>query len=244
MFDYASAGGKEHRRYLVKLGFRRERIGRFYDTVDNDFFARETAAIRRNGSPGGHGLPSRYFLYVGRLAVEKNLARLVQAFAAYRQRGGEWSLVLAGDGPLRGELETLTAELGLSRSVCFTGMRRTNELPAYYAFASCFILPSTREPWGLVVNEAMASGLPVLVSSQCACAADLVEQGVNGSVFNPFDESGLAGRMIEIDGMSEEQRGEMGQRSRERIGRYSPENWAAEVASVASSAIPKMEAAA
>ena len=129
----------------------------FYDVVDNDGLAQASAELRR--TPGAeHNLPARYFLYVGRLAPEKNLGTLLEAYFAYRAAGGSWSLVLVGDGPERAQLLEQAAAFPYVCDVHFCGHRGSVELPPYYAFAGCFVLPSTREPWGLVVNEAMACG--------------------------------------------------------------------------------------
>src|SRR5207247_1792609 len=76
--------------------------------------------------------------------------------------------------------------------------RQVDELPLYYARAKCFVLPSISEPWGLVVNEAMASSLPVLVSNRCGCAMDLVRHGRNGFVFNPLNVRSLANLFVEV----------------------------------------------
>src|SRR5206468_501416 len=100
-------------------------------------------------------------------------------YARYRMAAGPgaWSLVVLGDGVLRGDLEQLRTELNLGDHVLFPGFKQYDELPAYYGLATAFIHASMVEPWGLVVNEAMAAGLPVLVSARCGCAWDLVEEG-------------------------------------------------------------------
>jgi glycosyltransferase involved in cell wall biosynthesis len=83
-----------------------------------------------------------------------------------------------------------------------------------------------------LVNEAMACGLPVLVSSRCGCAGDLVRNGENGFVFEPARESKLAERMLLLSTMPDGTRAAMGRRSCEIIAKYSPENWASEVARI------------
>ena len=230
LFDYSIAGGAPHRRYLIQLGFPVERIGLFYDVVDNTFYQEATELTRRFTRRAVMDLPTNYFLYVGRFAPEKNLSTLIRAFVAYRERGGTWSLVLVGDGPDREDIEKQSRSLGIDGQVRFTGLKTTKETIPYYAFAGCFVLPSIREPWGLVVNEAMASSLPVIVSSRCGCAEDLVQPGKNGFLFDPLSEDELAERMLAISTASSTVVAEMRRRSQEIIAGFSPQHWAAEVA--------------
>jgi glycosyltransferase involved in cell wall biosynthesis len=145
-------------------------------------------------------LPERYFLASCRFIAKKNLARLIDAFASYRATVGEgaWDLVLIGDGALRAELEAQAASLGLAGAVRFMGFRQYDDLPAFYGLAGGFVHVSTVEQWGLVVNEAMAAGLPVIVSQACGCAEDLVEQGVNGWTIDPLDDADIARRLTDL----------------------------------------------
>jgi glycosyltransferase involved in cell wall biosynthesis len=230
LFDWAVAGGSPHVRYLEALGFPPSRIAHSYDVVDNNFFDERARKLRESSNPQNFGLPSKYFLYVGRLAPEKNIGRVIEAYSYYRRAGGTWELVLAGDGPLRPALQAQARESGFAHTIGFAGLKTTDELAPYYAFAGCFVLPSIREPWGLVVNEAMASGLPVIVSNRCGCAEDLVAEGENGLLFDPEDSSELAGCLIRIANLSEDARRSAGNRSHEIISNYSLESWAAEVA--------------
>jgi glycosyltransferase involved in cell wall biosynthesis len=105
---------------------------------------------------------------------------------------------LLGDGHLRETLNSQLSTLNLHDHVLLPGFKQYDELPAYYALASAFIHASTVEQWGLVVNEAMASGLPVLVSNRCGCAQDLVQEGVNGFTFDPRDIEQLANLILRV----------------------------------------------
>jgi glycosyltransferase involved in cell wall biosynthesis len=231
LFDFAIAGGKAHVRYLEELGFPLDRVAKYYDVVDNAFYQTEAAALRNRYSPTDFGLPRAYFLYVGRLASEKGLDSLLHAFKRYREQSGRLNLAIVGGGPQRNELEKLRRTLGLEHCVVLPGHKNSSELIAWYAFAECFILPSRREPWGLVTNEAMAAGLPVIVSNRCGCAEDLVVEGYNGYTFDPADPDALTSTMLHFTQPSDV-RTPMGMASQRIVATYSPENWASEVARI------------
>ena len=232
LFDAAVVGGTAHLRYLEQLKFPTNRIGRAYDVVDNAALAEAVGKLRMQ-EPRSLALPQGpYFLYVGRLAPEKNVETLLSAWLTYRATGGDWSLVLVGDGPSAELLQKRAEISGLAAEVYFPGLQPSRELPRFYAFAGCFVLPSTREPWGLVVNEAMASGLPVLVSRHCGCAEDLVEEGRNGYTFNPSSTSELEERLHRMSQLSPEARHSMGRTSENLISAYTPQRFGQEIARV------------
>ncbi|NCY22384.1 glycosyltransferase [bacterium] len=114
----------------------------------------------------------------------------------------------------------------MEEAVRFEGFRQYGELPAFYAGAGAFVHPAHEEPWGLVVNEAMASGLPVLVSRRCGCAGDLVAEGKNGFLLDPGDPMQMAARMREMAELPDQARKKMGETSREIVARYGPEQFA------------------
>ena len=239
LFDAAVTGGLAHRRYLQQLGFPPDRIGSFYDVVDNRFLAEETHLLQRL-PPSHYGLPSSYFLYVGRLAPEKNVRGLLEAWLAYRGAGGAWPLVLVGDGPEAAPLRQLAANSPFADEIHFAGHKGSRELPVFYAFAGCFVLPSTREPWGLVVNEAMAAGLPVIVSDRCGCAEDLVDPGTNGLLFDPFRPGDLLAALHQVSASSADDLRSMRRRSSEIIARFSPDNFGLAVARLAQGNAPDL----
>ena len=236
-YDAGFAGGRVHREYLTQLGILPARIWGPYDVVDNDYFARasrcavaEAARWRRKLD-----LPTQYFLYVGRYSPDKNLRRLVEAYRMYRAECAassavRWPLLLVGDGPQRAELEAMASAV---EGICLRPFAQIDELPAYYALAECLVLPSTVEPWGLVVNEAMASGLPVIVSQLCGCFPDLVEEGCNGFSFDPYDVADLAKRLAAIARLNRGEREQMGALSRQIIGHFTPQLWAQSLAQCA-----------
>jgi glycosyltransferase involved in cell wall biosynthesis len=203
----ALAGGASHADYLAQLGMSRDRVFLGYDAVDNAHFAERANEVRNRAKAirAQHQLPEQFFLASARFVEKKNLPGLLRAYALYqkkaesgKQKAEIWSLVLLGDGPLKGELRNLIADLGLQDWVHLPGFKQYDELPVYYGLASAFVHASTTEQWGLVVNEAMASGLPVLVSNRCGCAQDLVREGVNGFTFDPCNVEQLAELMVKI----------------------------------------------
>ena len=212
-----------------------------YDAVDNAFFAAGADAARSQGEAlrVSLGVPQRYLLASSRFIERKNLLGLIKAYANYRAAVGEgaWSLVLLGDGPLRLEIEEQRAKLRLASSLYLPGFKQYYELPAYYALAIGFIHASVSEQWGLVVNEAMASGLPVLVSNRCGCAQDLVLEGRNGWTFNPYDLSAICAALEKLSALSDGQLAAMGQASRTKIAAWSPHVFARGLAKAGDAAL-------
>lgn len=236
----ALVGGTPHRDYIAALGAEAERIFKGYDAVDNDHFGRGATAARQREpeSRSALALPTRYFLACSRFSQKKNLIGLLEGFAIYRRLHGAdaWSLVIIGNGELWNELEAVRDRLGLAGHVLLPGAKRYDELPAYYGLASAFVHASTTEQWGLVVNEAMAAGLPVLVSNRCGCAVDLIKDGRNGYPFDPCDAFSLPAAMHRL-ATSGPALADMGRASEQIIARWSPENFARNLARAAELAI-------
>ncbi|MEO6217671.1 MAG: glycosyltransferase [Sphingomonas sp.] len=194
--------------YLQSLGLSPGAVFRGYNAVDNDYFAREGARARDGEMPDGGAGPippgarGRYFLASCRFIPKKNLALLLDAYARFRHDRADdradWPLVLLGDGELRPALDAQRAALRLTSHVHMPGFRQYDALPRYYGTAGCFVHASLVEQWGLVVNEAMASGLPIIVSDRCGCAPTLVKEGVNGHRFPATDPGALADAMRSI----------------------------------------------
>ena len=113
-----------------------------------------------------------------------------------------WPLVLLGDGPLRSDLCHLISDLCLQDSVVLPGFIQYDALPAWYARAGAFVHASTTEQWGLVVNEALAAGLPVIISNRCGCVPELVREGVNGFTFDPNNVGELAALLLKISALN------------------------------------------
>jgi len=225
-YDAAFAAGERAAAYLQMMGFPREKIWTGYDVVDNQAFAAGAEVARQDAAALRLRLniPEKFFLFVGRFAPEKNLPRLVEAYASYRHAAGTdaWGLVLVGGGP---EERLLRRRVEAIPGVVFAGSHRSDELGLYYGLASCLILPSVSETWGLVVNEAMAASLPVIVSHRCGCVAELVRPGFNGYVVDPLDVDGMA-RTMGIMSSTLVDCASMGEASRQIVALYTPETWA------------------
>jgi glycosyltransferase involved in cell wall biosynthesis len=219
--------GKSSLQYLQDLGITGDRIFIAPNAVDVKLFAgfaeealRDVLQVRAR-----HSLPSRFFLYVGRLVRTKGVYELLEAYARLdRETRAEVGLLLVGDGVERSKLTERAFQI-VPGAIQFVGFVQRDGLPDFYALADALIFPTHSDTWGLVVNEAMSCGLPVIVANVAGCAADLVQNGWNGFVVPPKDPAQLAEAMARFADDSV-LRAEMASRSRERIAAYSPEAWA------------------
>jgi glycosyltransferase involved in cell wall biosynthesis len=163
--------------------------------VDNAYFAQrataaDTDALRREFNLAS-GRP--VILFASKLQPRKHAGHLVEAYARLcaRNTARQPYLLIVGDGEERAALEARARELAVD-GVRFAGFRNQSELPGFFALADVFVLPSRHEPWGLIVNEAMAAGCAVVVSDEVGACADLVTDGVEGFVFPVGDIDALA----------------------------------------------------
>jgi glycosyltransferase involved in cell wall biosynthesis len=225
--------GRAALEYLRFRGLREERIYTAVNAVDNDLFASGAACARRNAAYRRTelGLPDRYFLFAGRLVREKGVFELLSAYAkldsALRQQIG---LVFVGDGGARHALETEASGIKPG-TIKFAGFAQREQLAAYYALAEMLILPTYTDTWGLVVNEGMACGLPVILSEAAGCGADLVTENWNGRIVPPKDVEALASAMGAL-GSQTDQLAMMSVNSKNRILEYSPGEWCRGIASM------------
>lgn len=219
------ASGQSASNYLQSLGFPRQRILLAPDAVDNDFFEKASAVARTNEREHRRrlGLPEHFFLFVGRLVKEKGVFDLLEAYARLQPEiRASFGLVFAGNGKEQVALTKRAAQRGCGRQVQCVGFAQREELALYYALADALVLPTHSDPWGLVVNEAMACGLPIIVSEVAGCAADLVEDGWNGRVF-PARDVGKLSQAMYLLARRPELRLRMGKNSRERIRNFAPQ---------------------
>lgn len=190
--------GESNGRFYRELGISEDRLFGVPHFVDNQRFqaaaARERA--RRGEIRNGWGIAADEVavLFVGKLIEEKNVDELIEGVALARAQEPRIRLVVVGDGPLRGRLAARAA--GLAVEPVWVGFLNQSELPAAYAAADLLVLPSHSESWGLVVNEALASGLAVVASDRVGCVPDLVHAGETGEVYRSGRPAELAERLV------------------------------------------------
>jgi len=218
------APGTAARNYLISLGAPECAIFLAPNAVDVDFYARAAARARQcvGEIRSRYSLPARYFLFVGRLVREKGVLDLLEAYSALDEATrSQVGLVFAGDGAARSQLRSRAAGIRAGM-VRFAGWLHREQIPEIYALADALVFPTYSDPWGLVVNEAMACGLPVLVSEAAGCVPDLVENCGNGLRLPVGDVKALVQAMQNLSSNSE-LRLRMGTQSGERIRAYTPE---------------------
>ena len=229
-FDAGLVGGAAHKLYLEELGIPSNRIFDGYDVVDNAAFA----ALAEAGRAQGRLVERPYFLTVNRFIERKNLARVVEAWSEYRANAARdfpdqvaWDLVLCGAGEEEQNLREVARATGLD-GVHFTGFVQQNEVARWMAGAGAFVHAPLQEQWGLVVNEAMACGLPILLARNCGCAPELLERNRNGWTFDPTRADELSERMTFLaHEISDTRRVSLGAASRAIVANWTPARFGA-----------------
>ena len=211
--------GLSNKAYIAKLGLPPRDIVIKRAVVDITTF--DTGAVEKHYRTQG----LTRLVYVGRLSEEKNVITLVRAFARAAMNHPQLRLRIAGVGHCEESLRHEVAALGIANIVEFFGYVRQQDLASVYRENDFFVLPSTREPWGLVSLEAMLCRLPVLISTQCGCAADVVTTDT-GWTFSPWDEDGLYMLINGLPAIPLEQIERMGRAAHDLAMNYSPENCA------------------
>ncbi len=211
--------------YLKGLGVPEKKIAVRNAAVIDDGRVREEF-LRARKTSSKH---SPAFIFVGRLAEEKNLKLLLEAYRKVRSESSTpWGLILVGDGPMKNEITGYIEREKLD-GVTVTGGVSWLEVPEWLSLADVLILPSYSEPWGLVVNEALVCGLPVIVSEKCGCAGDLVEEGKNGYLFDPYNTDELAAHMVRFMQMPPDQLKSYGARGEAIVSKFAAGKVAAEM---------------
>lgn len=187
--------GSRNRAFYRALGIPDEDLFLAPYAVDNDFFdshrerlAPERAALRR-----ALGVEDERPIVVvsGKLIPRKAPLDVVEAYARIRERCRA-HIIFAGDGPLRGDLEARAAQLGVAEDILVTGFKQQESLCELYVAADLFAFPTRFETWGLVLNEAMIFGLPVICAHEASGSEDLVRAGETGDLYHSGDLEALA----------------------------------------------------
>ncbi|MGA9751486.1 MAG: glycosyltransferase family 4 protein [Acidobacteriota bacterium] len=216
---------ESHRGYFEALGFPRERILFGVDAVDNDAFRRWAEGARgdADGWRARLGLPEDFVLFVGRMLARKGVSTLLESYGEYRAGGGRCELVLVGEGPEKARLQAQAQEVP---GVHWLGQRFGEELGACLGLARVLVVPSLEEPWGLVVNEGAAAGLPLIVSDGVGARATLLKEGANGWAFPAGDAPALCACLREAEAASSERLKQMGRASQEIVGQWGLDRFA------------------
>jgi glycosyltransferase involved in cell wall biosynthesis len=231
-FDRFLAIGKANRDFYLQAGIPESRIHPCPYFVDNARFAAAAARLRdRRGELRSRwSIPERAtcFIFCGKLIAKKRPLDLLSALQRAIAAGASAHVLVVGDGELMSDARALAARERLP--VSFAGFLNQTEIAGAYVASDCIVLPSDcGETWGLVVNEAMACGLPVIVSDRVGAGPDLIEEGKNGYVVRSGDAQALAARCLDLlhDKTRLDQFGEF---SAVKIQGYTPEHAAEQFA--------------
>jgi glycosyltransferase involved in cell wall biosynthesis len=195
-FDGALVAGEKHRVYAESLGIPMERSRIGFDVIDVEYFSRmaREAASAAPEIRARFELPPRYLLCVSRFVTRKN----IDAFFQSGLHTTGVSLVLVGQGPCKDQLLEQIDRLGLAKHIVILSSVPNQHMPGLYALADFIVLASQFDQWGLCVNEAFAAGTPAIVTRACGVANELVQDGANGFIVEPGDESALAAKIMQL----------------------------------------------
>ena len=219
--------GTKNRAFYAHHGVGEERIFPFPYTVDVAWFTAEAERLaeerRRLRADLGFSDRETLFLFVGQMLPRKDPLGLVAAYKALRAQRDDVGLVMVGSGP---ELDRVRAAADGVPGARIEGFKNVSALPLYYALADVFVLPSFEETWGLVVNEAMCFGLPVISTWTMGSTFDLVDGRDTGIVVNAGKTDELHAAMTAL-AADPDRRRQMGARARATIGQWTYEEDAA-----------------
>ena len=211
--DILWVAGERQRQLAKRLGYTGEKCL-------NGYYACEWSQFAHVKDERGTGEREKTFFYVGRYVEVKAIDVLVEAYEKYRASVEDpWKLVCAGAGPLESLLDDKEGIENL-------GFVQPDQLPALMGKASVFILPSYHEAWGVVVQEAAATGLPLICSDAIGASVHLLQDGYNGFLFETGNVDQLSRRMVMFSEMKDDDVKLMGERSHELSKQFTPERWA------------------
>lgn len=220
-FDYAWVSGLYQYEFAQRLGFDRTRIL-------FDLYSADTRLFEQANQEYLHGKESDYphrLLFVGRFAPVKGLEELGMAWKLVGEKRRDWELHLIGKGPLKEQLQNIPG-------VIVKDFMQPEDLMRQVGQTGCFVLPSRVEPWGVVVHEFAAAGLPLILSDSVGAARTFLISGCNGYSFKAGDVKQLANKIEVIINKRDQDLFDMGRVSRQLSWRISPETSAANLLSV------------
>ena len=217
--------GSRSRDFHIKRGAAPEKVFIAPNIINNDVFFAKSSAFKQRGAQLKDDLHlgnNMIVLFVGELNERKGVRFLLRAFTKLKSERENTTLVIIGDGELKSKLIQLVSNESLTHIV-FTGWISEEEKIKYYAIADLFVLPTLSDVWGLVVNEAMACGLPIVTTTAAGCASDMIVEGENGFIVEPQNVDALHEAMRRI--VYDELREKMGEKSYEILRtRFSLDN--------------------
>ncbi len=192
--DYALYVGTANKEYFIKHGLKEDQLLFAPHAVENERFEDKNGKYAQEAEQWKKqlkiGQNEKVFLFAGKLEPKKNPLLLLRAFQKLNKP--QTKLIFTGNGQLENQLKSEAQGDG---RIIFLPFQNQSKMPVVYRLADVFVLPSYSETWGLAVNEAMASSLPVIVSNKVACAIDLVKDGENGYIIEPDNVEQLARKM-------------------------------------------------
>ena len=215
-FSSGIVAGKESADYLMKLNFKESYIFKPLDVVDNTFF--RTQSTNKN-------VYSNYFLCIARFIKVKNYKNLLKGFEIYKAKGGNFNLLIIGSGPEENLINEFKNKSKFSNSIFLESWTNTGLLPEYYKKAKATVLASTKETWGLVINESMASGTPCIVSKNCGCYLDLIEEAKTGWGFDPNNAIELSSLFLKVERIKQTKLSKMRKNIKSKINKFGLDNF-------------------
>lgn len=212
-YDYGWAAGLSQQKHLYKLGYDAGHVKIGFYSADVERFCKIANL--------GHVDTPHVFLYVGRYAPVKNMHRMESAFlrACEQCPQSDWRMVCIGGGEL---WDARTVH----KRIAHLGYKTPVELQNYIQGCGCAVVPSVYEPWGVVVHEFAAAALPILCSNRVNSSERFVRDGVNGYLFDPYEEGDLTNKFVKIMNATPHELHQMRKASSELGNAYTPDLWA------------------
>lgn len=199
------------------------RLGFAPSRIITGLYSADTRSFLTSNSCAAREEQSKRLLFIGNMWRDKGVVELVEGFTELAKDFPDWSLVLAGGGPL---VETYA---GVSNQITVTGFIQPDALASQFEAASAFCLPSYHDAWAVVIHEAACQGLPIVATDVCGAVSAFVHEGFNGFLCRPRDKTSLKSALHKLMNMPPEMRLEFGRRSLQLAHQITPDLWASKV---------------